>query len=200
MEWSLARPRGATARRGARIASGSLPRRPAGAQRARRAPGRAGARRLQSRHARRARRPFRRRLPASARRATTRPRARGAGTRARRTARADSSRRRGARALHAGAAGVDRRQVEPANDQHPSFVPPVVRRCAPVRAGARARGEGDRRHRALRDPRARRRTDHRPAGAPGLAPRRPRTGSSAEAATSKPSCSPRRCDSTSSTA
>ena len=66
--------------------------------------------------------------------------------------------------------------VGTAHDQHPSLVPAVVRGRAPLRAGARARREGDRRDRALRDRRARRRTDHRPAGAAGLAPRRSRTG------------------------
>jgi formyltetrahydrofolate deformylase len=66
-----------------------------------------------------------------------------------------------------------RRRVEAADDQHPSLVPAVVRRRASVRAGPRARREGDRRDRALRHARARRRPDHRPAGAAGLAPRRP---------------------------
>ena len=99
--------------------------------------------------------------------------ARRTGTRARRAARRDDARRRRARALHARAAGVARRRLEPADDQHSSLVPAVVRRRASVRAGARARGEGDRRDRALRHARARRRTDHRPTGAAGFAPRRP---------------------------
>ena len=53
-------------------------------------------------------------------------------------------------ALHARAARVARRRVGPADDQHPPLVPAVVRRRAPVRAGARTRREGDRRDRALR--------------------------------------------------
>ena len=54
-------------------------------------------------------------------------------------------------------------------DQHPPLVPACLRGRRPLPAGARARRQADRRHRPLRDRRARRWPDHRA----GCGPRRP---------------------------
>ena len=80
MDWSLHDLAGATARRGARVAPGPLPRRSARAQRAGRARGRVRARRVEPRHARGARRALRRALPPPPRPRRHRRRARGAGS------------------------------------------------------------------------------------------------------------------------
>ena len=186
-----ARPRDTGAYRGARVAPGSLPRRSPRAQSTRRAAGRHRARRVEPRDARRARGALR------ARRSTTCPSAR---TAPRRSA---NSRR----SLDAAAPDVvvlarymrvlpamARRAVAQPDDQHPPLVPAVVRGRAPVPASARTGRQGDRCDRPLRDARTRRGSDHRPAGTAGLPPRRSRRASNGEAATSKPSCSPKRCD------
>ena len=190
------RPRDTGAHRGAGVAPGPLPRRPPGAQSTRGAPRRHRARRVESRDARRVGGAVRARLPSRSRR--RRPRRAGARTRADDRWRRARCRRVGS--VHARPPAVAGGAVAQPHDQHPPLVPAVVRRCAAIPPGARTRRQGDRCDRALRDAGTRRRADHRPAGATGLAPRRPRRASSGGVAISKRSCSPRRCGSISSTA
>ncbi len=85
--------------------------------------------------------------------------------------------------------GFVARVPEP-HHQHPPLVPAGVRRRPALPPGPRARREDHRRHRPLRDRRARPGPDHRPGRRAASATATPSTTSSARAATSRASCSP----------
>ena len=107
---------------------------------------------------------------------------------------------RRARALHADPHARVRREVAGSDHQHPPLVPARVHGWPALPPGPRARREDGRRHRALRDRRARRRPDHRPGRRARAATATRSRTSSAAAATSRSWCSPVRCTRTSNTA